>query len=321
MARPQDVQEMLRSQLIAARQQGHSERKLNLDGREVRVTVNSTSLRIMVCTTPLYGFEPQDINILDAVRRLLGNPPDAVYTRSQGENQTVNYCAVWGNPELSFHEELAPLVPEIYAAGNQVLLISQRLRSYLVPDHPRKWMPYQVDLWQRFWTLRLENPHERERIEFFSHPRTWDYFQVLAKKLASLTAEEIPDKTQARTLQPKIEEVYCTAALTGYHIFLLGHPEPLDFRALDFSRVSELVPGNMGWDSIPEPVLQVINEINVSDIRTSGNLFKRAVLMSPEILDGLLLNANKCAVLGYTTGAMARRLKTQDMPPGAEHVL
>lgn len=309
MAKPEKLSDTIRSQLIAARKHGYSEEKVELDDQEVPVIINSTSLQIMVCTGPLLEVEAHGTNILNTVRHLLGHPPDAVFTRGRGGDQPVDYCAVWGNPELSFREELSSLVLEIYTEENQVVFISERLRTHLVPDHPREWTADQIDLWRRFWALRLENPYERERIALFSHPDTWDYFQLLSGKLATITIREMTSIAEPLVPQQKIEETYRTAALAGYQLFILGHPELLDFSTVAFSQVSELVPDSMDWESISEPVLQVLNEINISDIRTAGDLFKQAALMPPKALDKLLLNANKCTVLGYTTAAVAHRLK------------
>ena len=309
MADLNNLQAMLNADLITAGETGHSERRLSLDGRQLRVTISTSSLRILVCTEN--ADESRAVQLLNTVRQLLAVPPDAVFTRGDDRGSRVEYCALWGNPALDFREELSPLVPEIYAPGHQVLLISDRLRAFLIPDHPAAWTPDQVDLWLRFWRLRLENPHDRERIKRCSHPDTWDYFDVLAGRLAAQSAAEMAPQADHCALQPEIETLFRTAALTGYHVHILGQPVTLDLRQIAFSRVVELVPQNMGWNTIPEHALQVVNEINVSDIRASGDLFKRAALMAPEILDGLLLNANKCAVLGYATAALAHRLKAE----------
>ncbi|MBE0466317.1 MAG: hypothetical protein IBX71_03730 [Candidatus Desulforudis sp.] len=308
MVESERLYDAIRAQLINARRNGHSKQELVLNGRRVWVGVESTPLRILVCTGPSFGAEENAVTVLDTARRLLGNPPDAVFTRGKRGEQPVDYCAVWGNPKLSFHEELSSLIPEIYAPKNLVKLLSGRLRAYLVPEHPREWAAEQIDLWRRFWTLRLEDPTHRERIEAFSHPNTWEYFDVLSGRLAALATRRITEMTDTPVSEPSINELYRVATLTGYHLYLLGHPQPLDFRKVDFLQVSKLVAEHMAWENIPNQLLQVINEINVSDIRASGDLFRQAVLLPPAVLDRLLLEANKSAALGYTTAAVADRL-------------
>lgn len=306
MSMPVDPEAEIKAHLLAARDRGYSEGEVQLAGGVVRFTIDSTPLRVLVCTGPLGGIDALGVRLLDTVRHLLGNPPDAVITRGKSGEENLSYCAVWGNPALSFQEELSALVPEIYAVDHRVVLISPRLRSHLVPSHPRNWPAGQVELWSSFWQLRLESPESRERTDFFSHPDTWTYFDLLAGKLASLTAGDFTEGTSAS--ERKVTLLYRTAALTGYYLYHLEHKQPFDLRTVNFSRVIEQIPENMHWDNIPEPVLQIMNEVNLSDIRTSGELFKRAALMPPGTLDGLLFNANKCAALGYTTAAVAHKL-------------
>ncbi|ACA59774.1 hypothetical protein [Candidatus Desulforudis audaxviator] len=306
MLNPVDPVTEIRTHLRAARDRSYSEGEVHLTGGAVRFTVDTTPLRVLVSSGPLGGIDALGVELLDAVRRILGNPPDAVFTRGKSGEENLSYCGVWGNPALTFQDDLFDLVPEIYAVDHRVVLISPRLRSYLVPSHPEDWPPGQVELWSSFWTLRLESPETRERIDFFSHPDTWTYFELLSGKLASLTAGNLTEGTS--TGERKVALLYRAAALTGYYLYHLEHREPFDLRSVDFSRVIEQIPENLRWENIPEPVLQIINEVNMSDIRTSGELFRRAALMPPGTLDGLLFNANKCAALGHTTAAVAHKL-------------
>lgn len=306
MSHPVDPAAEIEMHLHAARNHGYSEGEVRLIGGTVRLTVDSTPLRILVSSGPLGGIDALGTELLDAVRRILRSPPDAVFTRGKTGEGTLSYCGVWGNPALTFQDDLSALVPEIYAVGHRVVLISPRLRSYLVPRHPEDWPPGQVELWLGFWTLRLESPEARERIDFFSHPDTWPYLELVGDKLAALTAGDLTEGVPPA--EKGIATLFRAAALTGYHLYHLKHRDPFDLRSVDFSRVIEQVPSSMRWENIPEPVLQIINEVNMSDIRTSGQLFRRAALRSPGTLDSLLLNANKCGALGHTTAAVAHKL-------------
>lgn len=305
MAQPVDPASEIKTHLHAARDRGYSEGEVRLTGGTVGLTVDSTPLRILVSSGPLGGSDALGTELLDAVRRILGSPPDAVFTRGKTGEETLTYSGVWGNPALTFQDDLSALVPEIYAVGHRVVLISPRLRSYLVPRHPDDWPPDQAELWLSFWMLRLESPEARERIDFFSHPDTWSYFELVGGKLAALAAGDLTEGAPAAA--KGIATLFRAAALTGYYLYHLKHPEPFDLRGADFSRLIEQVPSGMRWENIPEPVLQIINEVNMSDLRTSGEVFRRAALTSPGNLDRLLLNANKCGALGYTTAATAHK--------------
>ncbi|MBO8129622.1 MAG: hypothetical protein H0Z39_10605 [Peptococcaceae bacterium] len=83
---------------------------------------------------------------------------------------------------------------------------------------------------------------------------------------------------------------------------------PVSWKNIDFRKVIVAVSERLGWDSFPSSLLEIADEVNASDIRNSGDLFFQTVTLQREVLDQILMNANKCSAFGFTTAQVMSEL-------------
>lgn len=296
----------LKEALLSARDHGAAQVEVKHDDALIDVRIISESEAITVAMQAPHARLQEDV-ILE-ILGILGHPPDAVYNvrREQAEAETME--AVWAHPGKSFAEELKPVVPRILAPGHRILMVSDRLYHYLVPNHPDSWDEARVQAWQSFWNLRFREVSFREWILQHTDPRVWDYFAIIAKSVNQDMVEKhtvLGDLSP--TLQDRMENLFLSAAVAGFHLcYLHRRRQNLSLVStvgnVDPEQMTARVLAGLSWANLPGGLAEVINEINITDIRESGKLFARAVTMPPEVLNTMLSQANKCSVLGYVTG-------------------
>lgn len=292
--------------LLSARDHGSAETELVQNGTPVKVHIASDAEAITVGIKAPAQRLQEDV-ILE-VLGILGHPPDAVYNIRQEGAAVEDMKAVWAHPGKSFEAELRPLVRKVMTPEHRLLMVSDRLYHFLVPNHPEEWDKTQVQAWQNFWNLRLREAPFREWIIRYTDPRVWDYFKVIAESVrADLAAKHTVLASLSPAARERMQDLFVSAAVSGLHLCYLHrrqHDRPLvsTHGKVDPERMTEQVLARLSWENMPDGLAEVVNEINITDVRESGELFVQAVQMPPGILNTLLSQANKCSVLGYITG-------------------
>ncbi|RJX21708.1 MAG: hypothetical protein C4575_03310 [Desulforudis sp.] len=298
---------------LAARDNRSASVELDVKGFTVPVTITSEPESI---TVSLEVTEPALCEeVLGDILTILGNPPDIFYTGGRGEkNPKQLFTGVWGHPEKGFEDELKPLLKRVLVPEHKLLMVSDRLYHYLVPNHPSEWDDYQVQTWKAYWNLRLRDAATRDQILQDTDPKVWDYFRAIAKNVNRQLQEahEQLDHLDP-ALKDRMENLFMSVAVSGYNLFYLQcRRDSLSVSSsvggVDPNRMMNEVASRLSWDNVPDGLPEVLNEINVTDIRESGELFVQAVAMTPDVLNNMLSQANKCTVLGYLTGEVVREL-------------
>ncbi|MDQ7789200.1 MAG: hypothetical protein RDU41_04010 [Clostridia bacterium] len=303
---------VLENAFLTARNEPSVSVHLEVAGVTVPVVITSEPDSIAVSITTVEPHLCEEV--LRNVLSILGQPPDIFYTGSPGET-THNrlFTGVWGHPEKSFEDELKPLLKGVLVAENKVLMVSDRLYHYLVPTHPEEWDENQVEMWKGFWNLRLRDVATRDRLLQESDPKVWDYFRVIAGNVTEQLQQAYEALEQLdQPLKERMENLLLSAAVSGYNLFYLeclrkNLSVSSSVGGIDPNRMMQEVVNRLSWDNVPPGLPEVLNEINVTDIRESGEFFGKAVAMSPDVLNTLLSQANKCTVLGYLTGQVVRK--------------
>lgn len=300
------MKEQLKEALLSARESGSA--KIQVSHNDSVINIRITSVAEAITVEMRAPEEHHCGDVVLEILGLLGHPPDAVYNIRQEETKAKTLGAVWAHPEKDFEDELRSVVPKILAPEHLILMVSDRLYRYLVPNHPDDWNGAQIQAWQDFWNLRLRDATFREWILQYTDPKVWDYFQVIGKSVnQDIIGKHTALGSMSPALQDRMETLFVSAAVTGFHLcYLHRRRHNLSLVStvgnVDPGQMTERVLAQLSWENVPEGFAEVVNEINITDIRESGELFAQAVTMPPEVLNTMLSQMNKCGVLGFITG-------------------